>query len=207
MTSPSFSTLCDHFDQGAVNTFLWSAPAGGGVLATVGTSVVSTTASTTFAPISNGEVSFPVSVSLPTLICTSTSSTQVGIQSVSNYDLTGAGVSLEILSFSGSGAMDFSLLATNALQWSIENDSGTYHVNISYPDGTGRFEDTFSSAYRFLRIRESSGTAYFDSSADGVSWTNRYNASDSGYDFTALSMRVRTANSTLIVANLNYVLE
>lgn len=44
---------------------------------------------------------------------------------------------------------------------------------------------TFSSTLSWIRIRESSGTIYWDTSANGISWTQRASRSYSGVDMTA----------------------
>jgi len=208
VTNPNISTLCDHFDQGSVNSNLWTTPSGAS-LASVGTGNVATTLS--MSPSFAG-ISFPVTVTVPTLTCTATSGNNEGVQSVAAYDLTGGGLSVELLPFTPGNNVqcDFSLITgVNSLSWHVDN-SGNLDV-VDTVNGTTRVKNSpITSAYRYLRIRESGGTTYWDYSADGLTWTNAVNVSNP-FSVTGVTVFLGTTGSpsgtnTVLWANVNYVL-
>ncbi len=59
-----------------------------------------------------------------------------------------------------------------AVLWSYNN--GTIQAIYSNPTNNSLYSATYSAgSHAYLRIRESGGTIYFDSSGDGATWTNR----------------------------------
>lgn len=62
---------------------------------------------------------------------------------------------------------------SNNLNWSVQN--GTIYATKQVGGvNTDLFTDTYNATdYRFLRIRESGGTVYWESSSDGSNWTIR----------------------------------
>ncbi len=78
----------------------------------------------------------------------------------------------------------------------------------AYFDTTQLYSGTYSSTtHKYVRIRESGGTLYFDSSTDAVTWTVRASVGGIGVlpDFTVLIQNLNPTgiNSSLIVDNFN----
>jgi hypothetical protein len=217
----NIATLCDRFDQAAINTYLWTAPTSGN-MGTVTTAIIPT--SFTLVP-GYGAVALSGAVSIPALLCADTEypyGNLTGIQSVSPYDLTGSGVSLEFIGFTGTvnppESYGTAVFGVGNFQWNIYIDpTNTTLIQLAVDDPTGTTVITNMSinelvaTYRFLRIWENSGTVYFDHSSDGVTWTNDFNTTYS-VDITSLYVQVtaqgadRQGPATFTVANLDYVL-
>lgn len=99
-------------------------------------------------------------------------------RSSSAYDLTGDGCWINIVTMVSTGVaalvtFDAYIDGANLYRW--WQQSGTLRAQRVV---AGVTTDLFSVAwnattYKYLRIRESGGTVYFDSSANGSSWTNR----------------------------------
>jgi len=66
-----------------------------------------------------------------------------------------------------------------------------------------------ADTYRWLKVRETGGTLYYDYSADGRSWTNAASFATSGYDLTKVLAYITVTaifpelTSTLIIDNFN----
>ena len=212
MTNPKIGTLCDHFDQGSINSNLWTNLPGAS-LATLTAATVPTTL--TPSP-SYGGISFPWSVTIPAFECIGSTGSNSGLQSVNQYDLTGSGLSMEFISFTPYDAVTAYPLVMSSgsdyVAWVIDN-SGNLDVSDSV-NGITRVQNAPipASTYRFWRIRESGGTTYWDYSADGVTWTNAVNVSNPfSPTSVTVGLSVTTASSgagqaTLVCANVNYVL-
>lgn len=115
----------------------------------------------------SGNVSIPVTSAYP------------GMGSNTTYDLTGSEAYLQTVqrANAGNGSVDTQwLLAAdggNLLKWIVE---GTSIMAIYVVNGTSTtaFTATYSATtHAWWRIREQSGTTYFDTSTDGSTWTNR----------------------------------
>lgn len=113
---------------------------------------------------------------------TSTAGTHAnGYWSSAVYDFTGGSCYINIaqmVSTSVAVTASYALMPTvddqnNVLQW--YQLSGTLVARkIVAGASTSLYSVAWNAAtYKYLRIRESAGTIYFDSSTDGTSWTNR----------------------------------
>lgn len=204
----SIGTLGDNFSNG-VNPCLWTAPTGGAI----GTTATATVPTTWTPSPSVFGVTVPGSVVMPVLTCeaSSSGSNPVGVSSVDTYDLTGSGIWFEFVSFTGSGGSWSSYV-------SIGNNDGTFWfeftgtdtLRANDPGGSNNAIGSFTAASNvFLRIREDSGSVYYDTSPDSVNWTNATSYTYS-IDITAMTVSIYSSGSgsgaaTLSVANLNPV--
>lgn len=107
--------------------------------------------------------------------------------------------------------IDFSFTSGgNSLGWHVDN-SGNLDAQDSVNGATRVHNAPIPSAtYRFLRVRESGGTTYWDYSADGATWTNALNESNP-FSVTGMTVFLGTTGSpsgtnTVLWANVNYVL-
>lgn len=181
-----FQTLKDNFNDNSFDTAKWSR--------TSATVVVEQSSQLQFVmPNSNGSWS---------------------LNSVNTYDLTASyGLYQLVTNPLGSNAqLEFSLLkdANNLYQWYVDS------VDIyAYKRVTGTYSALFHTAYdssthKFFRIRESGGNILWDTSADGLSWTNRATLA-TPFDSTALSVEIKGLNQfgggaqTFIIDNFNDV--
>jgi hypothetical protein len=95
----------------------------------------------------------------------------------SSYDLTGSQATLKIVDLGNqtiaSYAFAFQLQGGTTLYWRVK--AGTIYAGYgnAFSGGTDLATASYVAAtYKYLKIREASGTTYYDYSADGVSWTN-----------------------------------
>lgn len=96
------------------------------------------------------------------------------------YDLTGTQVTIKLVDAGNqalnSWAVHFFLYksGTEALSWRI-NLGNIKAIYGSWATGTtGATAAYDSNVYKYLKIREASGTTYWDYSTDGLNWTNFY---------------------------------
>ena len=100
------------------------------------------------------------------------------LYSAAYYDLTGSSASVKIIDAGNLAIADYYFVwrlqidSNNNLSWYFNNG----YIYASYIE-TGNYNTVYSAVYdadtyRYLRIREASGTIYWDSS-DGITWTNR----------------------------------
>lgn len=152
---PKMETLVDLFNQTSLNTGLWGQFTGGG--ATMGYSSA------------GAECIYPAS---------STSATDGEVDSILAYDLTASYAYLQVLAIpsaltNADALMTLKDLSTSdQLRWVVE--AGTLYAQ--YYNGT--FNTVFSAtfdpvAHAWWRIRESSGTIFWDTAPDGLTWTNQ----------------------------------
>lgn len=133
----------------------------------------------------------------------STSSTDGDIGTINTYDLTNSYVLLEIISvLSGSAAdstLSINLNANNKLIFQVEN--GTLYAGIlNAGSRTNPWSASFDSInHKWWRIREASGYVYWETSADGNTWTTRYHVADP-FSLTAISIDI-AGTSYGVVAN------
>ena len=158
--TPKMETLVDAFNQTTLNSSLWTQTTGG---------------SATMSYASGGaQVNYPAS---------STSSTVGRIASKIVYDLTGSYALLQVLTEpSSSTAADANFYVcqdnnveypNNALFFQIE--AGVLYANkIVAGTQTHVWSATWTSSYAWLRIRESGGTSYWETSSDGINWTTQH---------------------------------
>jgi hypothetical protein len=141
-----------------------------------------------------------------------------GIASDELWDLTESSAFIELVN-AGDTSLSFTTYIlelyndTVDLYWGIEYGATDEIVAYKSPDQstyTEIYRATYdSSVHKWFRIREASGTVYWDTSADGANWTNR--ASDAtGYDLTALNVFFGVENpgsgsTTVIFDNFNHL--
>jgi hypothetical protein len=221
VTNPSISTLCDKFDQGSINTNLWTNPSyspdtGNSIgIASAGTAAISGTSTLQLSPHYSGlGVGIATTLNIPSVIC----GNNQGIESVIPYDLTDGGLSVELASltpaanYTVSFALDSGSPSHNYLRWHTTQSGATTTLYATNNSGGDLASFTYSAiTFRFLRIRESSGIVYWDYSADGISWSNAASASDP-FSVTNLYVNlygVYTSGSgagSVSWANVDYVL-
>ena len=141
-----------------------------------------------------------------------------GIGSVSAYDLTSHGISVEIPSYTdASGYITRFALCNNQTypngEWVSWYLNSTSSISADYGDPVHSWPSgspstyTFGASFRFVRIRESGGITYWDYSADGVTWTNATSMSNP-FSMTGLYVNIYGASGggSTAWANVNYVL-
>jgi hypothetical protein len=108
------------------------------------------------------------------LTCASPYST---LRSQSNFDLTGSAISVALLQIprQGPAEQNETLMMFQAPLGSL--DSYVFNNLLYFREFVGSASETNITydpvAHKFLRIREASGTIFWDTSPDGVTWTNR----------------------------------
>lgn len=147
----SFSTILDTFDSNSISA-LWSV--GGYVTPT-----------------------FTSQQLQLTIAASSTSIT--GMQSIANYDLTGTACSIQVVdagpqSFTGWTVVPLFILLdfSNELYFQIVNGLLVCYTTIAGVTVAHNTVTYSATSHQFLRIREQSGTIYWDASADGKTWNN-----------------------------------
>jgi hypothetical protein len=97
--------------------------------------------------------------------------------SKSSYDFTGSSVSIKVVDAGNQSLASWIFVPlliadtgdTNEKYWLIKAGS----IETSQGDYDTAYD---ANVHRYLRIREASGTIYWDSSTDGITWTNRDSA-------------------------------
>jgi hypothetical protein len=140
----------------------------------------------------------------------------LGVTSDNQYDLTGSYAQIKVVD---AGNQSISSYEAYPLILQIDGDN---HVNFSilggnlraYKKVTGSSTSLESVAYnstnhKYLRIRESSGNTYWDTSADGITWSNFHSVANP-ITVTALTVVIQcgtwqaeASTTTLKVDNLN----
>lgn len=115
-------------------------------------------------------------------IDTTTSAEYQGMDSTNTdlFTLSGSQVSIRIEDAGDQSITSYELYplqllkdANNALKWYINQGTlRTYKEVATVQTEVGTGVSYSASTHRYLRIRESGGTVYFDHSADGTNWTN-----------------------------------
>lgn len=147
--------LKDAFSSNSINTSKWAA---------FGTN--------TLASQSNGQL----------VLTTSTTAGYGGLDSTGGYastNLTGSGAFIEVKDVGNQSLTSFEVFpliiyldANNKLMWFIGQGSLIAFKLVATVQ-TSIFSTTFNSTtHRWLRIREQSGTTYFDYSSDKLNWVN-----------------------------------
>ncbi len=203
MANPKIGTLCDHFDQGSINPALWSAPAGGSLGSVQEYAVPSTL---TLTP-SYGGISFPFTMTIPVVAC---SGATVGLVSNTAYDLTDSGISVQLPYWirRGTYSAGFALYSGGSYVGFILSNGGGIGAQDSL--GNGNTFTYSASTVAYLRIRENSGTVYWDYSADGINWTNAFSEADP-FSLTGVNVNLYVTGSgsppaSIAWTNVNYVL-
>jgi hypothetical protein len=153
--APDISSLSDDFNDNSINTSLWS---------------LTNSAGTTGA-----EVNSEYEVATTTTAGYATLTTQTGyfmlggeayvrVASAGNQALSSLEVIFEIFSGAQFSNNEYFWLITNGTIYASKkvNGTNTNLASVSYN----------ASTHAWLKIRESSGTTYWDYSSNGTSWTN-----------------------------------
>lgn len=157
-------TLIDNFNDNSINTTLWN------------TDNVSETSGQLVVNAATGQ------------------GTYNGVSSKTTYDFSDSSVFVELVN-AGDTSLSFTTFIiegydTADIYWGIEYGATDEIVAYASPDSSTYnevYRATYnSSIHKWFRIREASGTFYFDTSADGTNWTNRGSTTSSGYTITAL---------------------
>lgn len=151
---PTFADLVDDFEDGTLNTTLWSGSYGD-------------------PDETGGRARIP---------CTTG---YAGLKSASSYTLTGSGITIRLhpptpsgattaaascLALTSTGGTDAGFIVDTA-----QNALGLY-LREGYADGAAVFLTYSPVDHAWLRFREDAGSLYWDTSPDGVDWTNRRTA-------------------------------
>ena len=102
-----------------------------------------------------------------------------GMDSNERFDLTGSDVSIEIVSVGNQALTSFEVIpmqlfldANNALFWLITgNTLAAYHKVATTNTQVGSGVTFNGTTHKYLRIRESGGTTFWEYSADRDTWT------------------------------------
>lgn len=147
---------------------------------------------------------------------TSLGSSYQGIDSLTTYDLTASYAYIQLVDAGNQSLtklevypLYLSLDANNALYILVENNVIHFAKRVGGTN-TNLVNATYnSSTHAWLRIRESGGTCYWDSSTDGSTWTNRA-ANTTPFTITGLTLEVQTgtwggeaSTTTTIFDNFN----
>ncbi len=118
-----------------------------------------------------------------------------GYYSAATYDITGDGAFVTVGTMVATGVAAYALWgflidASNQIRWFQQ--SGTLKAQkIVAGITTDLFSVTWSSTtHKYLRIRESGGTIFFDTSTNGTSWTNRASIVGVPFAVTALYVEI-----------------
>jgi hypothetical protein len=136
------------------------------------------------------EASGRATITLPSSVAGSHEAAYV---STSQYDLTGGNCYININGMVATGVaatayFDLRLDNNNYLRWRQISNTITARKVVAGVD-TQLYTATWSATtYKYLRIRESGGTVFFDSSTDGSTWTNR--ASIVGLPFAVTDLKI-----------------
>lgn len=111
------------------------------------------------------------------------------------YDLTGDSFYWNIAAMVSTGVAATALLqllsldGLGQLYWRQVSGTLTARKTVAGVD-TQLFTVTWNAAtHKYLRIRESGGTIFFDSSTDGITWTNRASIVGLPFDITQLAVQ------------------
>jgi hypothetical protein len=129
----------------------------------------------------------------------STSSTAGQLLGAGQLDLTGSDITVHVVTAPSAGtsadatvALMASGDANNRTQWIYEG--GLLAAQI-FSGGTKQYQSgtiSYSASTQWLRIRESGGTTFFDTSADGRTWTNQFSNANL-ITVTAVQVRIQGA--------------
>lgn len=174
--------LADPFNQITLDTTKW-------------VEFLAGSATTTY-DVTGAQVNFPAST---------TSSTDGDISSVTTYALTNSYGYLRVLAVPNAGGitdaeMRFQINTSNYVRWVYE--SGTLYAQYNVAGSkTTLFSDTYNaSTHLWWQIREGTGnglggtpgTTYWDTSTDGINWTNR----------ASVATPIAVTNLTVLIAGL-----
>lgn len=154
----SYLTFKDEFDT--IDSSVWTTTQAGGATVALANEAVT--------------VTFPAAC---------TASTDGDLTSIWQYDLTGAAASIKVMAVPSSltaadAELRLEIDGTDYLRWVYE--SGTLYAQYEVAGSrTTLFSVTYSATtHLYWRIRESAGTTYWDTSADGTTWANQASIAD-----------------------------
>lgn len=151
---PTFDTLTDAFEDGVLNASLWS-----------------------------GSYGDPDEVAGRARIPCTTG--YAGLKSGSSYTLTGAGITIRLHAPAAGGAASAAasclvLTGTGGTDAGFIVDAAQSAVGLylreGYADGGAVFLTYSPTDHAWLRFREAAGTLFWETSPDGIAWTNRRTA-------------------------------
>lgn len=173
----SISTLTDNFNDNSIDGAKW------GTYNDAGTTILET----------NQEIEITTAL---------LSYKYAALYSANAYDLTGSQATIKVIdagnqalaSFRWYFALDDGQGAeTNRIMWYIR--AGTIYC-ADDTNGQNYSASYVAATYKYLRIRESGGTTYWDYSADGVTWTNAVSKANPS-NVTAKYAEIYTYNSSV----------
>jgi hypothetical protein len=115
------------------------------------------------------------------------------IETTAKYDLTSSAIYAKVAPYqAGSAATSFNLAASTGNFLLYGYSGGNLAV---YKDVAGVQTQLFATTYNAVlhawwRIREASGTTYFDTSYDGLTWVNQFSYADTSWGFALTSLTV-----------------
>lgn len=124
-------------------------------------------------------------------ITSTTGASYKGMETLSKYNLVGSSLIIELVhaltGLTDDGTfIQLILDASNTLTFFIYNDTLTAEKQVATSFTTLATVAYNGTTHRWLRIRESSGTIYYDYSSDGINWTNF--TSTTAFTVSALSL-------------------
>jgi hypothetical protein len=157
LTYPSIATLSDNFNDNSTNLTLWpnSYTSTAGYAETGGQLVIT---------LANGTTGYAGYVS-------------------GNYDLSGSSAFVQVRQVANTSTLADTLLeldidGNNSMSW-LEEGGTLYARYVVGGSGNNAGSLTYSStSHKWWRIREASGTIYWDTSADGINWTNQFSVAN-----------------------------
>jgi hypothetical protein len=149
----AISTLTDNFNDNSIDAAKWN----------------QTTASGATIAETNGQLEITTST---------TAGTNAYLTTVSNYNFTGSAISIKIVDAGNQSLASYTC-------WVIEYPNNNWRISggniVVRRNSVSVYTDTYvANTYRYLRIREAGGNTYWDYSADGITWTNAYNNTNTG---------------------------
>lgn len=136
-----------------------------------------------------------------------------GLVSATTYDLTASFIKLKVVNAGNQSLTTFEfyplqayLNGSNSLFWYI--NSGTIKAFKKVAGVTTQLATaTYSSStHAYLRIREASGTTYFDYSADGSSWTN-FTSLANPFTLTSLTYEASAGKYTVVATATTAIID
>lgn len=172
---PAISEILEDFSAPTRNASLWNLAVGSG-------SALQSDGRLTISPASN-----------------QTPATYDGYSSVNTYDLTGSSIRVEyVQGLATSNGCEAALTLEAGSSSNVMSIVSIYNGYVLRLRTGGTYDDTYLNPrndplYRWWRLREQGGTLYWDTSADGITWTNRRSAAST---FALTSLRVKLSAGT-----------
>lgn len=138
-----------------------------------------------------------------------------GVATLSKYDLGGSAVSVQVVTNPGvSGTREFffqmNLDATNKVQMYDSGGSFVGRVQLAGVNTTAVLPAYNATSHAWWRIRESSGTVFFEAAPDGVTWSVLGQVTNPGLSLGAMTLSMsagyygtETSPPSAVIDNLN----